>query len=58
MVEVPFNIKFPTKVKAMEFAKTEAAKFTKKPKAKAEKGRYWSNDLGAYKPTWVAVLEF
>ncbi|MDD2299252.1 MAG: hypothetical protein PHN69_03975 [Candidatus Pacebacteria bacterium] len=58
MVEVPFNIKFPTRGQALEFAKTEAAKFKKKPKAKAEKGRYWSNDLDAYKPTWVAVLEF
>ena len=58
MVEVPFNVKFPNRVTALEFARAEAAKFTKKPKAKAEKGRYWSNDLGAYKPTWVAVLVF
>jgi hypothetical protein len=58
MTEVPFNIRFTSRAKALEFARTEAAKFIRKPKAKAEKGRYWSNDLEAYKPTWVAVLEF
>jgi len=58
MVDVPVNIKFESKKKAIQYAKMEVARYIRKSTYRVNRDKYWSMDIMDYRQAWFVTMVY